>query len=560
MRRTAPQINPGVARMYIGKGAEQVGAAFMEVGEKMHQVNVARQVASAMAQYKMRAADFMAKMQNADPSKVDFTEEYNKFFTAQGDLSSGVSRDAAGLISNRLAGYGASTYSEIKRVEIRNQTNMVLAEAPVILENLVREQAEAEMAGDTDRAERAESEYKAWLRGVAPALPPGTAIRLKNAYGDALDAARSETQKQMVYNEILAGNTDGAKILIDAAKYLTPQQKVSLTSAARAKKTQTRQMSRFQKQEFKNDQSEVLLKQMFGGGSILIPDDLHPELQPIVDAINIKVAGGMTNVTDDVSHPIEETLRHSIDDLLNVADDEDLLNAMLVLPTERVKELYEANEQTKKLQNKKIEVKQVMKMLTTATGDAKELINLFDDPDIVRILREQIDIENELLAKDIKRRFIDGDKTDDIAKDVADVFEAKRRGILEGSMMRKIKTGMNEFRRKYEKEQPTDVRRRAMINLLMSEDYERQIETAVEAGWFAIGDKPKQAVVEDRPTPIGEVPVNYIPFQDGGKFYAAPINKGQAESDAILSGLDTGNMKKFSTKEEVEKFTGQKLR
>ena len=124
--------------------------------------------------------------------------------------------------------------------------------------------------------------------------------------------------------------------------------------------------------------------------------------------------------------------------------------------------------------------------------------------------------------------------------------------------MRKIKTGMNEFRKKYEKEQPIDVRRRAMIQLLMSESYDRQIETAVDAGWFAVGDTTPPP--EPKPTPIGEVPVNYIPFASDGWFYAAPIIEGQTESDAILSGLDTGNMKKFNTKAEAEKFAGGKLR
>ena len=552
-RRTAPQLNPGIARMYIGKGAQQMGEAIFEVGEKMHQVNVARQVATAMAQYKMKEADFLASMQNADPSKVNFTEEYNKFFQAQGGLTQGVSRDASNLISNRIKGMGASTYGNVKRMETRNQTNMVLAEAPEILENLVREQAEAELVGDKDRAAGAEADWKAWLAGVAPALPPGVAIKLKNAYGDALDDARGESQIQMVYANILAGNTDGAEAAIPGLSHVTPRQKVSLMKAAAAKKAHRVKQSSVIKAKVQNEQSSALLDEYIETGSITVAPDTDPDLQLHVDALHDRIASGTTDtIDDDINYSF---LDHKINDLMTPVSETTLLEASLVLSRDQITQLRKENNLTVKLQPKKEMVKKVIAQISALNKEAMKYATAFDDPAVARILLRELEDEYHMVVQSTKEQFAAGDDPFQIAAAVSKIYEANKEGIIERRWFRSV------FASPYHEGDTTlKQRRRAMMNLLMSENHEREVEAFVNAGYFRLPSAIEAAKSAAAPVSQPLTSTRYVPFAADGKFWAAPIVGGQTEADAILSGFDTGGMKEFSSIEEVEKFTGSKLR
>jgi len=98
---SAPQINPGVARMVTDTGLGDIGKALTQLGNDLHQINVARQTARAVAAYNTKMAEFKLRMQTADPSKVNYDEEWNKFVAQQKSLSKGVSRDAAEVRLNK---------------------------------------------------------------------------------------------------------------------------------------------------------------------------------------------------------------------------------------------------------------------------------------------------------------------------------------------------------------------------------------------------------------------------------------------------------------------------
>jgi hypothetical protein len=482
-RRTAAQINPGVARMHQGAGLREIGKAMFSAGLQIHQVNVARQVANAIAQYKMNEANFMFEMMNADPSTTDYNQKWGEFVSDQADLTAGVTRDAGNIIVNKLKMMQASDYKSLKRMEISNTRALVINELPGVMDNLMREQVQAEMDGDFDRAEQAKQNMVEYLQGVAPALRPGEGGKMVRMYDAGLDSARQKEEAQRFTAEVLKDPVK-AEAMLGSLKYQTPSQLLSLRTTARRQQGVKTRMGTIQKNAYLDQQSGVLLKQYLNDETLMLTEDLAPELQGTVDAINNSES--ITNVGRDELSPTYYAFKENINSMIPISDTK-LLDAATVIPKTQIRELQKANAENTRLRPRKKEAQMVFahvnkmfdKLITTA------ITMQFKETDTSTVLMQELSEEKDVVLQEVRQRLLNGDTRVEIMQDLNNLFKATREGVLENRFMRKIKTGANEFYAEIEKSEDERFRLHKIMNLLMTKGYTRQIEAAVESGWFS---------------------------------------------------------------------------
>ncbi len=483
-RRTAAQINPGVARMTGGQGVREVGKALFSVGLQMHQVNIARQVANAMSEYKMNEANFMFEMMNADPSTTDYDQAWGEFIENQSDLTAGVTRDAGNIIVNKLKMMQASDYKSFKRMEIVNTRALVMNELPGVMDSLMREQVQAEMDGDFERAEQVKDNMIQYLQGVAPAMRPGEGAKMVRMYDAGLGKARQEEEAQRFAATVMKDPIAAEKAIEDGVlKYQTPEQLLSLRTMARRQQGVKNRMGTIQKSEYLAQQSGQLLNQYMNDETLMLSEGIAPELQGTVDAINNSES--ITNAGRDELSSYYFSIKEKVDNMTPVSDTT-LLDAATVIPKEQIKQLRKLNEENEKLRPRKAEAKLVFshigkmfdKLITTA------ITTQFAETDTSTILMRELYEEKEIVMGEIRQRLLNGDKRIDIMQDLNDLFKATREGVLENRFMRKFKTGTNEYYADIEKSEDERYRLQKIMNLLMTKKFSDQIEDAVQAGWF----------------------------------------------------------------------------
>jgi len=491
MRRTAPQIHPQIARMHQSTGMEKVGEAMMDVAQQMHQVNVTRQVTNAMAEYKMKAADFMARMQNADPSKVNFDEEYKKFMAEQGGLASGVSRDAANIISNKLTEYGASTYSQLKRTEISNQRGMALVEAPEVLEGLVND-----CAKDPSRCAEAKQEWNSYLQGIAPALRPHEAAKLKNAWDDAERGAIESYQENAVMAQVNAGNTKAAKQMLDASA-LDEKKKFSLNNAIGAKNNKQEYQSTLRRNMQKEEDAGVILDTI-GTGGVPHIENTDRETQDYIDMINMRETHDGSNIVMDPPASYYD-LKDKLDDLKPVTDRDLLKTYAEGASKDMVNELRAQQQENAKLMEHRDAYKNGFKFIKSNFNAVEDIIESkyeYGDNEITEtILREMDELEAHYIDT-LKKDLINGESYEAIAKGLEKKFEYTRKNIVEsywqGGGVKWFKPKITELHsklqfadKKYSAQTAEYMRAQGMLNLMQSEGKHRDlIESMVKADMF----------------------------------------------------------------------------
>ena len=569
-RKTAPRINPGIAQMHKGKGMEQVGQAIFDVGEQVHQVNVARQVASALAEYKMNAVKFMAEMQNADPSKVDFDEAFAQFQSSQGGLSAGVSRDASNIISNKIKGYGASTYGDVKRTELINTAGMIKAEAPEILDNLSREAAAAEVSGNEARAAQAEEDYNAYLAGVAPGLRPQDLIRLKNAWGDAKEIHTKNAQKDKIL-ATLHVDPDLAEKMVDGSK-LNERDKFTMRRTIAAKKGSTVRKKSVARTAKKADEADSIMDTWIQTGTVATLDGADPDTVDVSNQLKMREANGTQDETLDEA--VYDELRLKLDNVEDITTDE-MFQASTVLSTAQLADLRKEEKQNDQLGDQRDLAYNITQSAIGKFDKIKEtLLEMkFDNEETLPVLMRELDEKQTTIVKDIKNRLIKGDDWVKIKKDIVDTFEQTTKDVLDKGHLIPGRGYIKTYSKRIQRgtgEDPEADRFQAVMHLMAHGKYEEEIEAAVSAGWFSEAKLEVNQDVRSRdpyifgsdsnpnnPTFNGK---HAVPYALDGKFYAAPIVEGQSESDAILSAIDSGNAKEFKTKSGAETYTGKALR
>jgi hypothetical protein len=486
--KSAPQISPSVAKMYTEGGVAKIGAAIFDIGEKLHQVNVTRQVAKAMAEYKMKETDFLMRMQTADPSTTDFGEEYAKFAASHAGLSEGVSRDAANIIGNKLTTAGASTYGTIKRMELRNAQEMALAEIPDVIDGLVREQVQAEMSGDKSRAERAKQDFNQYMTGLKPVLSPGKEIAIKAAYDDAVDKARPEAEKQAIARQMMI-DPSIAEEMITGAKYLKPTQQLTLSKAAKAAQTQKDKKADLQQQAHLDEQSGQMLDQMKETGDVLSVPEMDEDLIPATDAVYDAVAAGGVPYDPDDIHPIYYQYKDVLKKLGNknpFISDTQLWEAQSVLPQVLIDELRAESALNEKIFPKRDQVITHMTQIGANFRAMVDTVNSFDDTDIALLLKKELRHEQKLIIKEMKEKVSQNESHEDVEKWLNLKFEGKSDNILKNAWQRKVmKPGWRE--EDYEDRMVKGTRRikrQGVMNLLRDKkNWEREIE-AITPEWF----------------------------------------------------------------------------
>jgi len=478
----ATQISPGTARMVTDTGLQDAGKALTALGTQLHQINVARSTAKAVAAYNSQMADFKLRMQSADPATVNYDEEWNKFVNSQGKLTKNMSRDAAEEINLRLTQYNAHNYADIKKMELSNTRDMVMAEAPEVMEQAILQQVKGEFDHDPLRAKEAERGYQEWLEGVSPALRPDEKKKLALAYGEALDKGRASEEKQRLHAIMLA-NPEKAMELIPKLQYQTPEEQVSLFKAARATKSHEQEQGRLQRQQLENDQAGGILDQYLETGAVPT-EPVTEDLQVHVDALNEKVASGTPDVSGDQLHSLYYELQDDLEDM-EVLNDTELLEAATVLPREKVTQLREASKLNEKLRPQREKVQEVLKGLNKGMGKLMDTAAILQDPETSKTMLRELEEERQLLIEETKQRFAKGDDRFDITTKLNTIFEERTKGVLDAGYKVPFRRGTNRFASHLEEGASERERRHALINLLMSGDkYEREIEAAVEAGWF----------------------------------------------------------------------------
>jgi len=484
-RRTAAQINPGVARMTGGQGLREIGKALFSVGLAMHQVNVARQVANAVAKYKMNEANFMFKMMNADPSTTDYDQAWGEFISNQNELTAGVTRDAGNIIVNKLKMMQASDFKSLKRMEITNTRALVMNELPGVMDGLMREQVQAEMDGDFERAEQVKENMIEYLQGVAPALRPGEGGKMVRMYDAGLDKARTDEEAQRFAAMVLK-DPHTAEAALGNLKHQTPKQLLSLRSMARGQQGSRAKLGRQQEIAIKDGQSKSMLQQYLGGESIIPPQDMHEDLQPTVDAINNNMAGDVSNAVRNELPPAYYQLQEKVSSMTHVSDTE-LLDAATVIPKEQIMELQKEIEINRKLRPRKEEIKSIIRQVNTGFDGLEDIAIAMEDGQVTPILLRELKAERTLVHREMKQRMLKGESRTDVIVAANNIFEDTKKGILENGWNRFWKSKSNEFVTSLENESTENItqqRRRAIINLMVSGKYEREIEAAIESGWF----------------------------------------------------------------------------
>ncbi len=489
-RRSAHQMDPRIARMYTDSGLAKVGGAIMEIGQKLHQVNVTRQVAKAMANYKMKEADFLMKMQSADPSTTDFTQAYNEFYNSQGSLATGVSRDASQIISNKLAAMGASTYGSIKRMELRNTREMALAEVPDVLEGLVREQVTAEMAGDSVKAAQAQQDYEQYIEGLGPALRPGEKMKLAGAYDEALKDARVNGEKQAIAGLIMT-SPETALEMIPNLPYSSNSQKLSMMKSAKAGGANKIKVADLQVAARQDAQSGQMLDGIRDGGAVPPITDMDEALQPAVDAVNDTLTAGTVFDPAD-RHPLYFQMKDTLNKLGNknpFVSDTDLLEARSVMSQEDVDELRAMNALNEQIYPKRDEVKTHIDHIKANMNTMFKTLNSFDDVDTAELIKAELRIEYDLLINEAKIAVSKNIPRQDITKTLNGMFEGTSEGIMKNFWSRKVRKGEFDFTDKYREgkfKAGTDVRRKrrqGVMSLLQDENWERELEV-IAPKWF----------------------------------------------------------------------------
>jgi len=479
---SAPQINPGVARMVTDTGLGDIGKALTQLGNDLHQINVARQTARAVAAYNTKMAEFKLRMQTADPSKVNYDEEWNKFVAQQKSLSKGVSRDAAEAIDLKLTEYNAHNYADIKKMELQNTRDMVMAEAPDVMEQSIMQQVKAEFNKDPMRAKQAERNYQQWLEGVSPALKPDERKKFQMAYKTALDEGRAEEEKQRVHMAIMA-DPEKALEIIPQTKYMTPEDQLSLMKSAKATISHKQQMSDLQLDQLENQQAGGVLDEYLNSGSVPVQQNATEDVQTQIDALNDKVASKTADMGGEQLHPIYYRYQDRLEKLDTLSQKE-LLEAATVLPRNKVQELRDASKLNETLLPKQAEVKDTVKQINTGMGQLMDAAANLDDPETAKVMLQELEEERNLLINESKQRYAKGDNRVDINSDLNSVFQAKTEGVLDAGYRLPFRRGTNRFTKQLEENASERERRHALINLLMAGDFEREIEAAVDAGWF----------------------------------------------------------------------------
>jgi hypothetical protein len=520
----------------------------------------------------MAATEFMARMENADPSQVNFTQEFQKFQASQSGLAMGVSRDASEIIANKLKGYGASTFGDVKRMEIRNTRGMILAEAPDILEGLVREQVKAELTGNKARAKQAEQDYKDYIRAVSPGLRPGEIARLKAAHKDVLEDAREEGMENTIVGLINKGDFVNAKKLTDACG-LPEKKKYTLNNAikAQAKKKETGSTLR------KNMIKEGLAKQILEMGktdAVLSIPEADDETRDYIDMINLAAGAGIDNMKLDPP-PSYYALKEDLDKLNETPTYKKIVEVWAAgTSKDLVMALEDQLIENQRLLPHKAEYTAIRSLIKTDFNDIEKVINAKYNwkgkPEVTDTLLREMDELEEYYETKLKKDLIDGKPYEEIRKELNKAFEHTHKDVIEkGRWFTGIwKPKWRELDKKLQFQQgsaqATELRRaQGALHLMQSKgEHKDLIKAMVQADFFTkdIADlKPIVKEKRESTAPL-EQARQYIPVAADGKYYAAPIGIGQTESDAILSGFESGGMREFDTPEEAEKFTGKKLR
>lgn len=567
-RRTAPQLNPGVARTYQGPGLAKVGDALQKVGMQMHQVNVARQVTKAMAQYKMRAAEFMAKMQNADPSTVDYDTEYAQFMANQGDLTAGVSRDAGAIINNKITEYGANTFGTLKKLEIRNTSQLAMSEAPDVLDSLVDEAAK-----DPRKLNQLKSEWNAYVDAIAPALPVGASAVLKREWDDAAERAVVEAEEESIFERINAGDLEGAMAIATSDKnHISEKKEASLVNRIEAENTTLNKISAAQKKAIYEAQAGYLISSVSRPGTHQPLGDSSPEMMEIRDRIYSRVSAGTLDTPLSIM-PLEYyDMRDKVNNMGTLTDFDLARGLANGIPLTQVIQLQQESADNVKLRPYKAAAKGIISMLNSQFSALKVKVFKYDfsEKDVIPTILREIEEERQTLFADIKKNLIKGQDPAAVSKAAMAVFEGTKKGVIEFGGTRWLKPKIKEFHRGMTnpknpygittKEYIERYRFRGIINLMESGKHQDMIEAAIYAGWFTESLKRSEETYVNKGPDTTIATSGFIPFADEGKFYAAPIAAGQTEADAILTALDNKSARKFDTVEEVEKFTGKQVR
>jgi hypothetical protein len=494
--------------MYTGPGAKLVGDALMNVGQQIHQVNVARQVASALAEYKMNATDFLAKMQNADPSKVDFKQEYQKFMAQQGGLAQGVSRDASNVITNRLKGYAASTYGDTMRMEIRNTRAMALAEIPDVMDGLIREQAQAEMVGDTERARRAEDDLTNYLKALEPAIAPWEKIKIESARKDMLGKTREEVAENAVVGLINRGDLVNAKAVLDNSK-LPEKKKYTLNNAIKAQSKKTETGSTLRKNMIKEGYAKQILKTTRDGG-ILNEPEADDETRDFIDMINIAKANGIDNMGLDPP-PSYYVLKEKLDSLNDTVTYRDIVKVQAAgTSTDLVLEMEDQLVENQKLMPHKPEYKAIRSLIKADFKDVDTVIeakyNWKSKPEIMDTLLREMDELEVYYETKLKKDLIDGKPYDEIRKDLNKAFEHTHKDVIEkgrwftGFFKPKVRELDKKIQFQSGTAQATELRRaQGALHLIQSGgEHEDLIKAMVQADFFTKDIADLKPIVKEK--------------------------------------------------------------
>jgi hypothetical protein len=227
-----------------------------------------------------------------------------------------------------------------------------------------------------------------------------------------------------------------------------------------------------------------MLEQYLGGEAIIPPQDMLTELQPTVDAINDNIAGDVSNAMREELPPAYYQLQEKVDAMTHVSDT-DLLDAATVIPKEQIRELQEEVKVNRQLRPRKKEVQSIIRQVNTGFDGLETIAIEMEDSEITPILLRELKAERSLVIKEMKQRILKGDSRTDVIMKANNIFEDTKKGILENGWNRFWKSKSHEFVDELESpEASAQMRRRAIINLMISGKYEREIEAAIESGWF----------------------------------------------------------------------------
>jgi hypothetical protein len=340
------------------------------------------------------------------------------------------------------------------------------------------------------------------MAGVNPILRPGEEKANDIAYDKTLEKALQTQEHAMAARMI----REDPQSIIDAIKagdfrHQTEEQLTTLWKSAHAESGRSVSMQRLQKSQQLNKQSQIISDAYSKGQELPVLEDMDPDVRAIYDVLLDKQAAGTTNTTGELD-PLYYDLRGKLElgaGATPILSEHQLLEAYSVLPIDAVEELREISDKNTRLLPKMKEIRPAMTNINAQFSKLQHAASLrFEDsPESRKVVLRELEDERELLMEDTKDWFIQGDSRSDVNEKLKAVFEATDEGILKGfwSRMRSRasfgNTTKDAVRIRFEKgivdpkaADPERVRVRAMINLLMTEDYDREVEAMIEAGWF----------------------------------------------------------------------------